>query len=70
MTMIQVPETKTICRRGPDGLLHCRVRETGRVVPHAVSHQRESAARSSYLHGGYATEISFERYVSEYYNKG
>jgi hypothetical protein len=66
-----VKETKTISKRGKDGKTHYRVVETGRMISVPYRSGRvESQAESAYYHGGYASEISFESYVRQYYKKG
>ena len=69
--MSMIEETVTKVTKIRKGLTHYRVVKTGKMIavpssPVAV----ESEARSRYLHGGYASEISFESYVEHYYKKG
>jgi hypothetical protein len=66
-----VEETVTKVTKIRKGLTHYEVVKTGKMiaVPSRVA-SSESEAESRYLHGGYASEISFASYIEHYYKKG
>ena len=69
--MSMIEETVTRVTKIRKGLTHYEVVKTGKMI--AVSTRLaspESEAESRYLHGGYASEISFASYVERYYKKG
>lgn len=69
--MYYVKEKVTKCRRGKDGLIHCKVIETGRMIPVPYTPSRKvSAVEDAYYGGGYGTSnISLETFAKTYYKK-